>query len=296
MIASGGIDMKKRQLSAILGAMILALSTAACGSSGTGAAPQTEKTAQAQEDTETTARTQEDAETAARAQEKDTETAVQEAVTEAADDAAAAGSAASAETADFTPEDSTLSEDGSVIEFPAVGVTFTLPESFRDTKGFLPNGGGEINPGDGVYCMYYNYVALGEDDYEDLLVKYRTDSENAEKYENFFNPRVLGMFSVYAADGSRSADDINEYLKKLNEARGNTAAKENPMEGAQLIGTSGEYNFYFLDETQADIEIPEDVSVPGGTYDLSGFNEEYRKLVEDVKNKCPDLMTFSEPK
>ena len=144
--------------------------------------------------------------------------------------------------------------------------------------------------------MYYNYVALGEDDYEDLLVKYRTDSENAEKYENFFNPRVLGMFSVYAADGSRSADDINEYLKKLNEARGNTAAKENPMEGAQLIGTSGEYNFYFLDETQADIEIPEDVSVPGGTYDLSGFNEEYRKLVEDVKNKCPDLMTFSEPK
>ena len=205
--------MKKRQLSAILGAMILALSTAACGSSGTGAAPQTEKTAQAQEDTETTARTQEDAETAARAQEKDTETAVQEAVTEAADDAAAAGSAASAETADFTPEDSTLSEDGSVIEFPAVGVTFTLPESFRDTKGFLPNGGGEINPGDGVYCMYYNYVALGEDDYEDLLVKYRTDSENAEKYENFFNPRVLGMFSVYAADGSRSADDINEYLK-----------------------------------------------------------------------------------
>ena len=144
--------------------------------------------------------------------------------------------------------------------------------------------------------MYYNYVALGEDDYEDLLVKYRTDSENAEKYENFFNPRVLGMFSVYAADGNRSADDINEYLKKLNEARGNTAAKENPMEGAQLIGTSGEYNFYFLDETQADIEIPEDVSVPGGTYDLSGFNEEYRKLVEDVKNKCPDLMTFSEPK
>ena len=178
------------------------------------------KTAQAQEDTETTARTQEDAETAARAQEKDTETAVQEAVTEAADDAAAAGSAASAETADFTPEDSTLSEDGSVIEFPAVGVTFTLPESFRDTKGFLPNGGGEINPGDGVYCMYYNYVALGEDDYEDLLVKYRTNSENAEKYENFFNPRVLGMFSVYAADGSRSADDINEYATRRSSCPG----------------------------------------------------------------------------
>ena len=275
--------MKKRQLFAILGAMILALSTAACGSSGTAPATETEKTDQAQENTES----------AAQAQQADTEKAAQ--TQQEGDGSAAAGSTASAESADFAPEDSTLSEDGSVIEFPAVGVTFTLPESFKDTKGFLPNGGGEINPGDGVYCMYYNYIALDEDDYEDLLVKYRTNSENAEKYENFFNPRVLGMFSIYAADGNRSAEDINEYLKKLNEARGNTSARENPMEGARLIGTVGEYNFYFLDQTQADVEIPEDDSVPGAAYDLTGFNEEYRKLIEDVKNACPDLMTFSEP-
>ena len=143
--------------------------------------------------------------------------------------------------------------------------------------------------------MYYNYIALGEDDYEDLLIKYRTDSKNAEEYENFFNPRVLGMFSIYAADGNRSAEDINEYLKKLNEARGNTSAGENPMEGAELIGTVGEYNFYFLDETQTDVEIPEDDIVPGAAYDLSGFNEEYRKLIEDVKNECRELLTFSEP-
>ena len=275
--------MKKRQLFAILGAMILALSTAACGSSGTAPATETEKTDQAQENTES----------AAQAHQADTEKAAQ--TQQEGDGSAAAGSTASAESADFAPEDSTLSEDGSVIEFPAVGVTFTLPESFKDTKGFLPNGGGEINPGDGVYCMYYNYIALDEDDYEDLLIKYRTNSENAEKYENFFNPRVLGMFSIYAADGNRSAEDINEYLKKLNEARGNTSARENPMEGAQLIGTVGEYNFYFLDQTQADVEIPEDDSVPGAAYDLTGFNEEYRKLIEDVKNACPDLMTFSEP-
>ncbi len=296
--------MKKRQLFAILGAMILALSTAACGSSGTAPATETEKTDQAQEntesaaqaqqtDTEKAAQAQEDPESAAQAQQADTEKAAQ--TQQEGDGSAAAGSTASAESADFAPEDSTLSEDGSVIEFPAVGVTFTLPESFKDTKGFLPNGGGEINPGDGVYCMYYNYIALDEDDYEDLLVKYRTNSENAEKYENFFNPRVLGMFSIYAADGNRSAEDINEYLKKLNEARGNTSARENPMEGAQLIGTVGEYNFYFLDQTQADVEIPEDDSVPGAAYDLTGFNEEYRKLIEDVKNACPDLMTFSEP-
>jgi hypothetical protein len=304
MNSSGGIDMKKRQLFAILGAMILALSTTACGSSGTAPATETEKTDQAQEntesaaqaqqtDTEKAAQAQEDPESAAQAQQADTEKAAQ--TQQEGDGSAAAGSTASAESADFAPEDSTLSEDGSVIEFPAVGVTFTLPESFKDTKGFLPNGGGEINPGDGVYCMYYNYIALDEDDYEDLLVKYRTNSENAEKYENFFNPRVLGMFSIYAADGNRSAEDINEYMKKLNDARGNTSARENPMEGAQLIGTVGEYNFYFLDQTQADVEIPEDDSVPGAAYDLTGFNEEYKKLIEDVKNACPDLMTFSEP-
>ena len=188
-----------------------------------------------------------------------------------------------------------LSEDGSVISFPKAGITFTLPESFKNTKGFLPNGGGEIAEGDGVFCMYYNYIALSEDDFEDLLIKYRTDSENAKKYEDFFNPRVLGLFSIYAADRNRSAEEINEYLKKLYNERGMTVVNENPMENAELIGSVGEYNFYFVDETQPDVEIAEDDINFASAYDLKGFKEESEALVEDVKNTCTDLMEFSEP-
>lgn len=247
--------MKKKQFFALMGALLLAVSAAACGSPVSDSA---------------------------------------ETADPSAETAAASTQSSSEADSGFVPEDSQLSEDGSVIHFPAAGVSFTLPDSFRNTKGFLPSGGGEIVDGDGVYCMYYNYVALSEDDYNNLLVAYRTEGADLEKYEAFFNPRVLGMFSVYAADKNRSAEEIGEYLKKLYEDRGTPLPGENPMEGAELIGTAGEYNFYFLDETESDVELKEDSSF-SSVYDLSGFNEEYAALVKDVKNNCPGLMTFSEP-
>ena len=251
----GGYFMRKKQVFALMAALILAVSAAACGSSsntGTGTS-EAEKTA---------------------------------------DDSA---QSSTEEDSGFVPEDSQLSEDGSVIRFPKAGVSFTLPESFRNTKGSLPCGGGEIVDGDGVFCMYYNYVALSEDDYNKLLVAYRNEKNDPEKYENFFNPRVMGMFSVYAADKNRTAEEIGEYLKKLYEDRGTPLSNENPMEGAELIGTAGEFNFYFLDQTQPDAEIEEDPDFFRDEYDLSGFNEEYAALVNDVKNNCSGLMTFFEP-
>lgn len=278
--------MKKKQLFALLGAVIIAISSAACGNSGNSS------------DTGT-AESQEDAGSGSTSGAVDAEAAAQVIAdaaggsTDSQDSTSAADE--SAEASEFTPEDSMLSEDGSVISFPKAGITFTLPESFKNTKGFLPNGGGEIAEGDGVFCMYYNYIALSEDDFEDLLIKYRTDSENAKKYEDFFNPRVLGLFSIYAADRNRSAEEINEYLKKLYNERGMTVVNENPMENAELIGSVGEYNFYFVDETQPDVEIAEDDINFASAYDLKGFKEEYAALVEDVKNTCTDLMEFSEP-
>ena len=278
--------MKKKQLFALLGAVIIAISSAACGNSGNSS------------DTGT-AESQEDAGAGNTSGAVDAEAAAQAIADAAGGDTASQDNTSaadeSAEASGFTPEDSMLSEDGSVISFPKAGITFTLPESFKNTKGFLPNGGGEIAEGDGVFCMYYNYIALREDDFEDLLIKYRTDSENAKKYEDFFNPRVLGLFSIYAADRNRSAEEINEYLKKLYNERGMTVVNENPMENAELIGSVGEYNFYFVDETQPDVEIAEDDINFASAYDLKGFKEEYEALVEDVKNTCTDLMEFSEP-
>lgn len=278
--------MKKKQLFALLGAVIIAISSAACGNAGNSS------------DTGT-AESQEDAGAGNTSGAVDAEAAAQAIADAAGGDTASQDSTSaadeSAEASGFTPEDSMLSEDGSVISFPKAGITFTLPESFKNTKGFLPNGGGEIAEGDGVFCMYYNYIALSEDDFEDLLIKYRTDSENAKKYEDFFNPRVLGLFSIYAADRNRSAEEINEYLKKLYNERGMTVVNENPMENAELIGSVGEYNFYFVDETQPDVEIAEDDINFASAYDLKGFKEEYEALVEDVKNTCTDLMEFSEP-
>lgn len=270
--------MKNRRICALAAAMVLSLSAAACGSAGTN--PPAESSAAAGESTVE--------EKASSAHDNSPEEDA------SADSTAPASGTASADESGFIPEDSRLSEDGSVIEFPKAGLSFTLPESFKNTKGFLPNGGGEIVDGDGVYCVYYNYVALTEDDFNNLLVAYRTDQANPEKYENFFNPRVLGMFSVYAADGNRTAEEIGEYLKKLYQDRG-TPLPDDPMKGAELIGTAGEYNFYFLDETRPDVQIEEENSDFGSDYDLTGFNEEYAALVEDVKNACPDLFTFSEP-
>ena len=253
--------MKNKRVFALLAGMVLVLSASACGSNRT-AAPAENSTASTGSDSKA--------------------------------NSTSAGEAAD-ESSDFSPEDSKLSEDGSVIRFPQAGISFTLPESFKNTKGFLPNGGGEISPGDGVFCMYYNYVALSEDDYNSLLAAYKGDPDNPDKYENFFNPRVLGMFSVYAADKNRSAEEIGEYLKQLYKDRGTPLTTDNPMEGAELIGNVGEYNFYFLDETKPDAEIEEDNEFFNEMFDLTGFNEEYAALVEDVKNKCRDLMEFSEP-
>lgn len=269
--------MKNRQICALAAAVVLSLTAAGCGSSGTAApaessAAVSENTAEETESPENESTPGEDTSAGA--------------TVSAADSSGDSG---------FVPEDSLLSEDGSVIEFPEAGVSFRLPESFKGTKGFLPSGGGEIVEGDGVYCMYYNYIALTDEDYDKLLVAYRTDEANQKKYEDFFNPRVLGMFSVYAADKNRSAEEIGAYLKKLYEDRGIPLSNDNPMEGAELIGTAGEYNFYYLDETKPDMEIEEDSSEFSDDYDLTGFNEEYAALVKDVKNACAGLMTFSEP-
>lgn len=265
--------MKNKRICALLAGMVLVLSVSACGSDKT-TAPAGNSTVKeestAAEDTEASANSK------------------------SADTSASAGQAAD-ESSAFSPEDSQLSDDGSVIRFPKAGISFTLPASFKNTKGFLPNGGGEISAGDGVFCMYYNYIALSEDDYNSLLAAYRKDPDNPGKYEDFFNPRVLGMFSVYAADKNRSAEEIGKYLKKLNEDRGTPLTVENPLEKAELIGTAGEYNFYFLDETSPDAEIAEDDSFFSQMFDLSGYKEEYAALVEDVKNNCADLMEFSEP-
>lgn len=281
--------MKNRQICALAAAVVLSLTAAGCGSSGTAApaessAAVSENTAEETESPENESTPGED--TSGKDESSPQEDTSAGATVSAADSSGDSG---------FVPEDSLLSEDGSVIEFPEAGVSFRLPESFKGTKGFLPSGGGEIVEGDGVYCMYYNYIALTDEDYDKLLVAYRTDEANQKKYEDFFNPRVLGMFSVYAADKNRSAEEIGAYLKKLYEDRGIPLSNDNPMEGAELIGTAGEYNFYYLDETKPDTEIEEDSSEFSDDYDLTGFNEEYAALVKDVKNACAGLMTFSEP-
>ena len=289
--------MRKKQAFALLAALFLAVSATACGSSANTGNAETEKTAEAQENPADTASVTADPPSEGGAVSDSAKTADNS--TEAVDNSAQASAASTQHSSEtdsgFVPEDSQLSEDESVIRFPAAGISFTLPESFKNTKGFLTNGGGEIVEGDGVYCMYYNYVALSEDDFNNLLVAYKSAQADPEKYETFFNPRVLGMFSVYAADKSRTAEEIGEYLKKLHENDGTLLSGESPMEGAELIGTAGEYNFYFLDETQPDTEIREDDIDFGDEYDLSGFNEEYAALVNDVKNNCPGLMTFFEP-
>lgn len=293
--------MRKKQAFALMAALFLAVSAAACGSSANTGNAETEKTAEAQENPADTASVT--AETPSEggavsdsAKAADSSTEAADSSTEASAASTQSSSQSSSETdSGFVPEDSQLSEDGSVIRFPAAGISFTLPESFKNTKGFLTNGGGEIVEGDGVYCMYYNYVALSEDDFNNLLAAYKSAQADTEKYEAFFNPRVLGMFSVYAADKNRTAEEIGEYLKKLHENDGTLLSGESPMEGAKLIGTAGEYNFYFLDETQPDVEIREDDIDFGDKYDLSGFNKEYAALVNDVKNNCSGLMTFFEP-
>lgn len=284
--------MKNKRVFALLAGMVLVLSAAACGNNRT-AGPAENSTVK-KESTAAESNASQETNTAPDSG-APAESSIASTGAESEGSSASAGEAAD-ESSEFSPEDSQMSDDGSVINFPQAGISFTLPDSFKNTKGFLPNGGGEISAGDGVFCMYYNYIALSEDDYNNLLAAYKGDPDNPDKYESFFNPRVLGMFSVYAADKNRSAEEIGKYLKKLNEDRGTPLTVENPMEGAELIGTAGEYNFYFLDETRPDAEIAEEDSFFSQMFDLSGYKEEYAALVEDVKNNCADLMEFSEPR
>lgn len=270
--------MKNRLICTLLASMILVLSTTACGSTGTKASP--EKASVESSNTEAADETAPAAGTRVTADSVSTGSTASETGPETAQ---AAGT-----------EQTASSEEDSVVAFPQAGITFTPPESFKNLKGLLPNGGGEIAEGTGIYCMYYNYVALSEDDYTDLLVRYRQDPDNAEKYESFMNPRVLGLFSVYAADGGRTAEDIIDYLKETRSGDESAELLEKELADAELIKSVEDYNFYFIDQTQPDAEIAETDSL-GGIYDLSGYPSEYDALVKDVKSVCSGLLSFSIP-
>lgn len=171
--------MKNKRVFALLAGMVLVLSAAACGNNRT-AGPADNSTVK-KESTAAESNASQETNTAPDSG-APAESSIASTGAESEGSSASAGKAAD-ESSEFSPEDSQMSDDGSVINFPQAGISFTLPDSFKNTKGFLPNGGGEISAGDGVFCMYYNYIALSEDDYNNLLAAYKGDPDNPDKYE-----------------------------------------------------------------------------------------------------------------
>ncbi len=270
--------MKKRVLT-ILAAMIC-LSLVACGSGGNS---KTESASQ--KETETTAAAAETtgaaAETAGAAS-AETKAAAAETTGAAAE---TAGAASSEKEDAGTKEQAADGQDE--WSFPGAGITAAIPASWKDTEGYIYTAGGEeLSYGSGIVYISGNYFGIPEDEFNRVL-----NDENAteEDYQKLTDQRGY-LFEVYGLNGGRNQNDFVDFFIKMYEDYGIEIPEEekglieDSAARMELIGTEGEWNFYFLDlskdETNDKMETP--------------YREEYETICADLA-AFRNGLSFAEP-
>lgn len=152
-------------------------------------------------------------------------------------------------------------QEGNTIELPTAGVSFELPEAFSDiTGGVQGSYGFELAQGCGIYAAALTYIAIPADRIAELSSKPTLTQEETE----YVYPRLIDMIIIYAIDGGRGMDELNDALPQLGAIY--------PAECE--MGRVGEYRFYYvLDPCREGM---------GTDYILDeGFMQEYEELLAE---------------
>ena len=166
---------------------------------------------------------------------------------------------------------------GDWIDFPLVGVSMALPESFAGLNGTLSLSGVDLSSGSPIYEMQFDYTAVPMSRYEELynaifVARQALPAEISEYLNN--NVRVFSVFCV----GNGTDYDA---LAKAYEDYYDIALNEDLVE---KIAMADGYTYYLCRHYAND----------GKTLPEGPYNDEF-KLVTDNVDNIVSSMTFQKP-
>jgi len=166
---------------------------------------------------------------------------------------------------------------GDWIDFPLVGVSMALPESFAGLSGTLSLSAVDLSSGSPIYEMQFDYNAVPMSRYEELynaiFVARKALPEEISEYLNN-NARVFSVFCV--GDGAGY-----DALAKAYENYYDIALNEAPVE---KIALADGYTYYLCRHYVRDGK-----TLPAGVY------SDELKLVTDNVDNIVSSMTFQKP-
>ena len=187
--------------------------------------------------------------------------------------------------------DGTAAQDGP-LSFPLAGVTYDIPEKYRNLKGHCDFEGGPATEEDlGIVNFSMEYYAVADEDIQ----------EYCNYSEAFFDALLDGKevpvptdpswddthiftfaFEVYGLDGGRGEKELRTYLKE------NNGWREDDCSYIEEIGKKGDFTFFLLQyaELEEDRESYRDA--------MGAYYDEFVSVYTDKETFLSGL-TLSEP-
>lgn len=110
-------------------------------------------------------------------------------------------------------------EETKAIELKDAGMTLNFPKSYFETKGLVNgNGGNELESGLDIYSMELLYVAMTEDEFNDLFSKSDV-ADYTEEEINFFLDSVATLMMIYTLGPNKTIDDLCDYYSVLYDSK-----------------------------------------------------------------------------
>ena len=194
-------------------------------------------------------------------------------------------------------------KSGKVWTAPFAGIrAFKMPSEMAKAKGIISaSGGSESVPGSGLVTVDFNYLALSEEEYKQLISAMSIYSiyaqSNADALQNYrqlaaaYTAASEPLFSVYGIKGNGTADDLKAMVKDIYVKYGgmdeSLAAIAAAMMSVSPAGSAGDYSFYLVRSGMADENSFAELN-------HGDLFEEYQTIYNNIE-KYPAAFTFARP-
>ena len=133
-----------------------------------------------------------------------------------------------------------LAEESKTVSYDDIGLSFQYPAQFDDLEGILevdPYGAIDYNPA--TYALLIEYIALTQDEYDEVNERFRADKLSAEEIDFYRTKRsaVLGAYIATKGDEASAAENLENLMKISETVR---------------LGSADGFNFYYLKADTAD--------------------------------------------
>ena len=108
-----------------------------------------------------------------------------------------------------------LAEESKTVSYDDIGLSFQYPAQFDDLEGILevdPYGAIDYNPA--TYALLIEYIALTQDEYDEVNERFRADKLSAEEIDFYRTKRsaVLGAYIATKGDEASAAENVDKLL------------------------------------------------------------------------------------